>query len=95
MKKVRFDPKFDSISKKDLSTLRGLKWSEEKIIAFNQYQIEFRNQNTPLESDLDDKFEEMWRIEQPLNAFDDEDFGSNDDEGLKEKLGAQVYGQEE
>jgi len=36
-KKARFDPKVDSILKKVLSTLRGLKWSEEKIIAFNQY----------------------------------------------------------
>ena len=34
-KKVNFDPKIDSISKKSLNTLRGENWSEEKITAFN------------------------------------------------------------
>lgn len=41
MKKGRFDPKVDSISKKALSTLRGIQWSKEKIMTFTQYQIDF------------------------------------------------------
>lgn len=69
VKKVKFNPKVDSISMKSLNTLRGLKWSKEKIVAFNQYQIEFKNWNTPLESDLDDNFEDMWRIEHHISLL--------------------------
>jgi len=60
VKKANIDPKMDSISKKSLTTLRSQKWSEEKIAAFVQYRVEFRNKFAPLEFDLDDKFEEMW-----------------------------------
>lgn len=78
-KKENFDRNMDSISKKSLTTLRGQKWSEEKIAAFMQYQVESRNCFTPLESDLDDKFEEMWRIEHLLDVSTDDSLRSNDE----------------
>jgi len=70
--------------------LRGLKWSEEKIAAFSKYRIKSGNQNTPLESDLEDQFEEMWRIRHPLDIFDDEYSESDDEEEAQEQMGTQV-----
>lgn len=52
---------------------------EDKISTFNQCLIESRNQFTPLESNLDDVFNEMWRIEHPTYILDDGNFGSDDD----------------
>ena len=78
-KKANFDQKVDSISKKSLTTLRGQKWSKEKIMMFVQYKFEFNNRLTPLKSDLDDKFKEMWRIEHPSYVSSDDSLGRLDE----------------
>jgi len=94
-KKAIFNLKTNSISKKSLTELRRLKWSEEKIIAFNQYRIESRNRNTPLEYDLDDVFKYMWRLEHPSNTPIEEYPKSNDEEEEQEQSETQATGQEE
>lgn len=78
VKKVDFDPKVDSISKKSLTTLRSQKWSEENITMFVQYRVEFENKYGPLEFDLDDKFEEMWWIEHPSDVSSNDSLESFD-----------------
>lgn len=80
MKKANFDLKVDFISKKFVTTLRSQKWSEEKITMFVQYRVESKNKYAPLEFDLDDKFEEMWWIEHPLDVSLDDSFESFDGE---------------
>lgn len=45
---------------------------------FVQYRVEFRNKHTPLESNLDDKFKEMWQIEHPSYASLDDSLKSFD-----------------
>lgn len=76
--KIFFNPKIDSISKKALTKLRRRKWSKEKFFAFNQYQIEFKNQIATLKSNLDDVFEKMWRIKYFLDVSKDENPKSDD-----------------
>lgn len=74
-----FNPMTHSFPKKILIELRRQKWMKDKILTFNQYKIEFENQFTPLESNMDDVFKEMWRIEHLADILDDGNFGSDDD----------------
>lgn len=94
-KKANFDPRTDSISKKSLKTLRDQGWSEEKIAAFTQYRVESRNRNTPLESDLDDKFEELWEVEHPADASADEGSEGSEGKGEQGRARSQTSAQEE